>query len=56
MNFNATLVVDDFLPDPDAVRDLALSDKIKWYMAWEKVTTFSRNRSRFVYVYYEKIF
>ena len=31
MNFNATLVVDDFLPDPDAVRDLALSDKIKWY-------------------------
>ena len=31
MNFFPTLVVDDFLPDPDAVRNLALSDKIKWH-------------------------
>ena len=38
MNYFPTTIVDNFLPDPDAVRNFALSDKIEWHTAWFKVT------------------
>jgi len=31
MNYFPTTIVDGFLPDPDAVRNFALSDKIEWH-------------------------